>query len=463
MTPLSETGLPKSDLSEAESMARLQELIESGQFGAAESLLESCGSIARTRLLSRLSNELQQTLITHVGLGHAAEFIHEMPEVQALEILQEMEPARAAGILEELPKKEQADFVGELRSASMDAILSEMQDADASAVRKLATYDDDEAGGIMTVKFLAVAEADTVGEVIRYLRDNVKQFSDFDVQYAYVVDASRHLKGVLRLRDLLVSLDDVKISTLMIREPFFVNTHTKLPELHHIFDSHQFVGIPVVNHLGLLVGVLRRGDVEESMSEQFQDDYAKAQGLISEEIRDMPTVTRARRRLSWLSINIVLNILAASVIAFYQDTLEQVIALAVFLPIISDMCGCSGNQAVAVSMRELSLGLIEAKEVMRVWLKEISVGLINGMALGLLIAGVAFLWKGNPWLGLVVGIAMMLNTVIAVSLGGTLPLIMRRLNLDPALASGPILTTVTDMCGFLLVLGGATMFLSYLV
>jgi len=177
----------------------------------------------------------------------------------------------------------------------------------------------------------------------------------------------------------------------------------------------------------------------------------------------MPVGIRSRRRLSWLSINILLNILAASVIAFYQETLTQVIALAVFLPIISDMSGCSGNQAVAVSMRELSLGLVDPKEVIRVWLKEVSVGLINGLALGFLIAMVAFLWKGNPWLGAVVGIAMMLNTIIAVSLGGTLPLIMRRFKLDPALASGPILTTVTDMCGFFLVLSLASMWLKWLV
>jgi magnesium transporter len=131
--------------------------------------------------------------------------------------------------------------------------------------------------------------------------------------------------------------------------------------------------MPVLNHLNELVGVLRRGDVEESMSDQFLDDYQKAQGLVSEELRTMPTATRARRRLGWLSINIVLNIAAASVIAFYQETLEQVIALAVFLPIISDMSGCSGNQAVAVSMRELSLGLVNANEVLRVWLKEVSV------------------------------------------------------------------------------------------
>ncbi|MGI9519037.1 MAG: magnesium transporter, partial [Pirellulaceae bacterium] len=246
-------------------------------------------------------------------------------------------------------------------------------------------------------------------------------------------------------------------------DPLSVTTATPLPELHTLFTDHSYVGIPVVNSTGQLVGVLRRSDVEEAMAEAYADDFLKTQGIVTEELRTMPTWLRARRRLSWLSINIVLNIIAASVIAMYQDTLQQVIALAVFLPIISDMSGCSGNQAVAVSMRELSLGLVSSGEVLWVWLKEISVGVINGLALGLLIALAALLWQGNPWLGVVVGFAMMANTVIAVSLGGTLPLIMKLLKLDPALASGPILTTITDICGFALVLGGATMVLERLI
>jgi magnesium transporter len=162
-------------------------------------------------------------------------------------------------------------------------------------------------------------------------------------------------------------------------------------------------------------------------------------------------------------VNIGLNVIAASVIAFYQDTLSQVIALAVFLPIISDMSGCSGGQAVAVSMRELTLGLVRPNEIYRVWLKEVLVGLINGTALGLLISGVAWGWKGNPYLGLVVGAAMALNTVVAVSLGGTLPLLLKRMRMDPAVASGPILTTVTDMCGFFLILSFAAALLPYLL
>jgi magnesium transporter len=230
-----------------------------------------------------------------------------------------------------------------------------------------------------------------------------------------------------------------------------------------IFTEHRFVGLPIVDSSEKLVGIVRRSDVESAMAEKFATDLRRSQGVISEELRTMPLMLRSRRRLAWLSVNILLNIVAASVIAAYQDILTQVIALAVFLPIISDMSGCSGNQAVAVSMRELSLGLVKASEVLRVWLKELTVGLINGFALGLLVAFAAILWKGNPWLGIVIGMAMFVNTIIAVSIGGTLPLIMRGLKLDPALASGPILTTVTDMCGFFLVLSLASQFIDKLV
>jgi magnesium transporter len=158
-------------------------------------------------------------------------------------------------------------------------------------------------------------------------------------------------------------------------------------------------------------------------------------------------------------MNIVLNIIAASVIALYQETLAAAITLAVFLPMVSDMSGCSGNQAVAVSMRELSLGLVRPKELFWVLAKEVKVGIINGLVLGLLLGGVAYLWKGNPWLGLVVGGSLAANTLVSVSLGGMLPLLLKRFNLDPALVSGPLLTTVTDMCGFFFVLSFASVVL----
>jgi len=155
--------------------------------------------------------------------------------------------------------------------------------------------------------------------------------------------------------------------------------------------------------------------------------------------------------------------MAASVIAVFQDTVSAVIALAVFLPIVSDMSGCSGNQAVAVTMRELTLGIIRPRDALRVWWQEVSVGLLNGLALGALLSLVALLWQGSPLLGVVVGLALGLNTIVAVSIGGTVPLLLKAWRADPAIASGPLLTTVTDMCGFFLVLGLATLALPWLI
>ena len=197
--------------------------------------------------------------------------------------------------------------------------------------------------------------------------------------------------------------------------------------------------------------------IEDAVRKQRTSVFLHLNGIIGgEEFRTMPLLSRSGRRLSWLSLNIILNIIAASVIALYQDTLAAAITLAVFLPMVSDMSGCSGNQAVAVSMRELSLGLVRPKELLWVLAKEVKVGIINGLVLGLMLGGVAYVWKGNPWLGLVVGGALAANTLISVSLGGMLPLVLKRLKLDPALVSGPLLTTVTDMCGFFLVLSFAS-------
>jgi magnesium transporter len=239
-----------------------------------------------------------------------------------------------------------------------------------------------------------------------------------------------------------------------------VSPEQTLEELDDFFDEHDIAAVPVVNSRGFLMGIVRRRAVLEALAERSEADHLKAAGIIGgDELRSMPVFLRSRRRLAWLSINILLNILAASVIAFYEDTLTAVIALAVFLPIVSDMSGCSGNQAVAVSMRELTLGAALPKDVFRVWRKEAMVGLINGLALGVLLGIAAWLWKGNPVLGIVVGGALAVNTVVAVSIGGTVPLILRRYKLDPAVASGPLLTTVTDMCGFFLLLSIASLVL----
>lgn len=250
------------------------------------------------------------------------------------------------------------------------------------------------------------------------------------------------------------------ITGVMLKDPLSVPVSASLRELKDFFGQHNFLGVPVVDDAGILVGVVRNAMVREAVNQMTNQLFLKFAGIVGgEEFRSKPLLKRSSRRLYWLSINIVLNIVAASVIALYQDTLEKAIVLAVFLPIISDMSGCSGNQAVAVSIRELTLGLVRPRELFRVLSKESAIGIVNGIALGGLLSVAALLWKGNPYLGLVVGVALAANTFVAVSFGGLVPLVLRGLRTDPALASGPLLTTITDMCGFFFVLSFASVIL----
>ena len=237
-----------------------------------------------------------------------------------------------------------------------------------------------------------------------------------------------------------------------------------LDELQDLFDERPFLGLPVVETDGRLVGVVSRAGVDAALLERSETESLRRQGVVGDELRSMPLLVRSRRRLTWLSANIVLNIVAASVISAYEETLAAVIAIAVFLPMVSDMSGCSGNQAVGVTMRELSLGLARPSDALPGLAQGgRRSGVINGLALGLLIALVAWAWKGNMYLGLVIGIALAVNTVIAVSIGGVVPLLLKRLGQDPAVASGPLLTTITDMAGFFLVLSLATAFMPFLI
>jgi magnesium transporter len=414
--------------------------------------------------LSRISDDDRIRVLTALPAEHAADLLDQLPDVQAVGLIEQLSPQAASAILDELPSNEQADLLGGLSPTVAEAFLRRMDPDEAAHARVLSRYDDDVAGGLMVTEFLRYTENLTVGEVVADMRARADDYRDYDVQYAYVCDAQQRLTGVLRLRDLLLAPPSKPIVELMIRRPLSVRDDAPLDEVADFFETHNFFGVPVVDPQGRLMGVVRQSAVAEAWGERQDSDYLKSQGIVGgEEIRTMPLRRRSSRRLAWLSVNILLNVLAASVIAVYQDTLATVIALAVFLPIISDMSGCSGNQAVAVTMRELSLGLVRPHELFHVWIKEVSVGLINGVVLGLLIGGVALVWQGNAALGLVVGAALCLNTIVAVSIGGVVPLILKRFGMDPAIASGPILTTVTDMCGFFFVLGIATVFLEYLV
>lgn len=441
----------------------LGELVGAGDAPGVLAKIEELDTAELIRGFSRMPEDERTAMLSMVDADTAAWLIRVIPESLTADAFEALDPVAAARILECMPSDAQVDLLGELDDEDADAILEHLSVADADDVRRLAKYPDDVAGGLMVTEYLSYPADARVAEVIEDLGANAEEYADYDIQYAYVTDEAQRLVGVLRMRDLLLASRQRPLRSIMITAPAFVRDTDSLEDLVRFFDEHKFFGVPVLDADGALSGVVRRRAVEAAVAERGEKLYRNAQGIVGgEELRTMPLILRARRRLSWLSVNIVLNMIAASVIAMHQDTLEAVIALAVFLPIISDMSGCSGNQAVAVSMRELTLGVIRPTEIGRTVLKEISLGVINGFVLGLLIGIVALVWKGNPYLGMVVGGALMLNTMVAVTIGGVVPLVLKRFKVDPAIAAGPILTTVTDMCGFFIVLTFASAMLSKL-
>jgi magnesium transporter len=413
------------------------------------------------RAVAELDKGQQTRLLELLGPEKSAELLVKIAGRGAVTVVEQMPLEQAAGIVEEMSSRHQVDILRELKEKDAEQIIGEFAQPEAEKLRELMAYPKDTAGGLMIPEYLAFSSRMLVKDVLDDLREQGEVYSDYVIQYAYVVSEGGELLGVLRLRDLLLAPKNKPVTDIMIKDPQKIRVDTTLRDLREFFKQYNYLGVPVVDSGDRLLGVVRSAAVRDAVNKRSNQIFLKVSGIVGgEEFRTMPLFKRSSRRLSWLSVNILLNIVAASVIALYQDTLEKAIVLAVFLPIISDMSGCSGNQAVAVSIRELTLGLVRPKELLRVLSKESSIGIINGIALGLLLGGVAFLWKGNPYLGLVVGVSLAANTLVAVSFGGMVPLILRRVGADPALASGPLLTTITDMCGFFFVLSFASALLS---
>lgn len=439
--------------------------INAGEIAPLELFLRSLMPAEVSRVITQLRPEERQRLLKSLSPAEAAHLLVTIPESQAAELLLEVGPAAAASIIKNVSGNRQADLLSHIPRQTVKTVLGQLNPDEAADLQRLLSYHQATAGALMTTQYLAYPETFTVRDILEDLRKNSETYADYDVQYVYVVSYDGKLKGVLRLRDLVLKPGHHLITHIMIANPVTVPVRASLETLQQVFQQHAFIGIPVVDSEKnyRLLGVVNRGGVQQATEEYTSSALLKLSGIVGgEELRLMPFRQRALRRLIWLSANIVLNILAASVIACYQDTLALVITLAVFLPIISDMSGCAGNQAVAVSLRELILGVIRPGEFGRIFAKEISVGVFNGAILGAMLGGIAFLWQGNPWLGLVIGSALALNTVVASLLGGALPLLLKRLRVDPALVSGPILTTITDMCGFFFVLSFANYLLRHL-
>lgn len=356
-----------------------------------------------------------------------------------------MEPDDAVDVIEQLPREEQKELLGQMEAEEVELL------------EELIAYPPDTAGGIMSPQVVALSKEMTVEEATSELRRAAEEAET--IYYAYVVDEEQRLLGVLSMRDLALSPPRRRISEIMIRDLLKVETGIDKEEVARVFDRYNYLALPVVDLEGHLLGIVTVDDVIDVMSEEATEDMHKMVGVAKEERVFSPIRSSLKRRLPWLYINLVTAFLAAGVVALFEGTIARIAALAIFMPIIAGQGGNAGVQAVTVIVRGIALGEIEVGEGRRALVKELSLGLFHGLAIGIPVALVALFWRGDPWLGLIVGLAMFLNMAIAGIFGAAIPLGLRLVGLDPALSASIFLTAATDIFGLFLLLGLATWFL----
>lgn len=383
----------------------------------------------------------------------AADLMEHFPDERAAEMIEDLDTTAAAAIIDEMDSDEQTDVLAEMSDEDAEAILEQMDPEEADDARARLAYEETTAGGLMITEFLQYDEDQAIDEVIEDLRSHADEISEYEVRFLYVSDSDDKLVGVVTLQTLVMGRPGRRLSELMIEKPRRVEAQASLQDVEDIFDRIDYSAIPVVDADDHLLGVVQRAAVQEALNEAATENLMKLSGIVrGEELRSMPLWTRALRRLMFLLPIMLLMLVSASIIAVFEPTVEQLPILAAFLPVVAGLCGSGGNQSVGVSLRELSLGLVKTGDVIRVLRDEFLVASIAGLSLGSLLFLIAWVWQHDLYLAMVVGFSVPIATVFAKCVGGVIPLILRAVGLDPAMASGPLVTTLTDLCSYLTVL-----------
>ena len=368
---------------------------------------------------------------------------------------------RQAQIISEMSSDELVDLLGTLDEDEQNEIITNMNTEEVEEVKALLSYDPESAGGIMATEFISIKETDTVNETINYLRTMAPDSET--PYYIYVVDDLDVLKGVVPLRQIIVSTPDTLIKDIMIENIISAPVDMDQEEVSHIFEKYGFMAIPVVDHNGEILGIITVDDVMEIMKEEYTEDMFRLAGLDEEEKVAGTVIGAIKSRLPWLLVNLVTATLAAKTVSLFENTIAQIVALATFMPMVAGMGGNAGSQTLTLIIRGIAIGEISYENQADILKKEIAIGIINGLCLGLVVGVLGYFWVGSLVFGFVIGTAMLLNLIIATISGYLVPILLKKVGIDPALASAVFVTTVTDVLGFFFFLGLATVMLQYLI
>lgn len=426
----------------------IKKFFEHDPLDAAHSL-ETLDEADVISILKKLPVHLSVEAFQFMELRFASGLIMELPEKQIKEILDKIDVSRAAELFLRLEEEEKEVFLSYLAPTRKRQIQEHL------------IYPENSAGRIMSPEFLAFYEGLKVKEAIHRLRAIMQRGERID--YVYVVDSENKLVGVLIMRDLLLANQETPLVNIMHKEVFSINAFMDREEIAHLVAQKRYLAVPVIDREQRILGTIKTNELLTHSEEEATEDIQKMFGAGGDERVFSPLSFTMSKRLPWLHVNLATAFLAAFVISFFEDIIAQVTMLAVFLPVVAGQGGNSGAQSLAVVMRGLVTHEIKPSLAGRVIRKESIAGLLNGLILGILCGAIAWLWGGNPYFGVVIGIAMVVNMLLAGLAGAAIPLGMKALGLDPAQSSSIILTTITDVVGFFAFLSLAVAFQQHLI
>ncbi len=451
---------------ESELLQQVEHYIETRDEGALRRILTDIHPVDLAGLLEYLDEEDRHALLGLVGDELVGQTVLYLPEEQREEYFDGIGPEKIAAIVEDLDPDDATDIVAELSDEVAESVLRHLGELDVETseeIRELLQYGEETAGGRMTLDYVAILPTDSVAQAIEKVREEVAD-SGIDLYVLYVVDDRGELLAYVRLQDLVLHHNSDLIARLMITDLKAIAAEEDQELVAQLMQRYDLVQIPVVDDDNRLLGVVTFDDIAEIIEEEASEDIMYLAGVTDdEESPTTPPWISIRRRLPWLVMNLGTAFIAAMVVAQFEGTIRKITALAALMPLVAGMGGNAAVQSIAVMVRSMALGDLGSEGKSRAIVKEGTVGLMNGVAIGLLAGSVVWAMWGDVRLGLLIAIAMFVNLIVAGLVGTMVPLMLRSLKFDPALSSGPLATTFTDVCGFLTFLGLATVTIDWLL
>jgi magnesium transporter len=438
----------------ARHLDRLLEALDSGVPSQVKKLINSLNGAEIGDLLESLPQSRRQIVWDLVKVDLDGDVLVEVNDEVRAGLIRDTAPDDLVQAMGELDLDDLADILNDLPDAVITEVLRAMDRQDRERLAQVMSYPEDSAGGLMNPDVVTVRPDVSLDVVLRYLRVRGELPEVFD-QLFVVNRAGKHL-GQLKISDVLTHDPSSLVSDLIDKstDPLPVDMPTRQVAIE--FEHDDLVSAPVIDANGMLLGRITIDDVVDVIREEGDHMVLTAAGLDEEDDMFAPVVQSARRRWVWLGVNLITTLLAAVVLYFFQPTLDELVELAVLFPIVMSMGGIAGTQTLTLMIRGMATGQVSARNSMAILRKELAVGILNGIVFSLIIAAIAYLWYGSPGLGFVMAIAIIVNLVAGALAGALIPVILKRLSIDPALAGGVVLTTVTDVIGILAFIGLAS-------